>query len=97
MPTYDYRCEACRHTFEKTHSIKAPPIRKCPKCGKLKVKIVIGRGSGVLFKGTGFYQTDYRSKSYTDAASKDKPATPTADKSASTPPPPAKNDKSPSK
>ncbi len=88
MPTYDYRCEACGHAFEQTHSIKAEPIRKCPKCSKLKVKIVIGRGSGVLFKGSGFYQTDYRSKSYTDAANKDKPASPL---------PPAKPDKSPSK
>lgn len=80
MPTYDYRCAACGHHFEKSHSIKADPIRKCPKCGKFKLKIVIGRGSGVLFKGSGFYQTDYRSKSYKEAASKDKPCSPEAPK-----------------
>ncbi len=71
MPTYDYRCEACSHVFEQFQSIKAEPIRKCPKCGKLKVKRVIGHGGGVLFKGSGFYETDYRSKSYKEAASKD--------------------------
>lgn len=71
MPTYDYRCEACSHQFEAFQSIKADPIRKCPKCSKSKVKRVIGAGGGILFKGTGFYQTDYRSKSYSDAAGKD--------------------------
>ncbi len=73
MPTYDYRCDACGHTFEKSHSIKADPIRKCPQCKKLAVKIVIGGGSGILFKGSGFYQTDYRSKSYNEAKNKDNP------------------------
>ena len=73
MPTYDYRCEACKHEFEKFQSMKDSPIKKCPKCGKAKAKRVIGSGAGILFKGSGFYQTDYRSKSYSDGASKDAP------------------------
>lgn len=73
MPTYDYRCHECGHEFEKFQSIKAPSIRKCPKCGKLKVKRLVGAGAGIIFKGSGFYQTDYRSDSYRKAAEKDKP------------------------
>ncbi len=63
MPTYDYRCEACKHHFEEFHSMTAKPIRKCPKCGKLAVKRLIGSGAGVIFKGSGFYQTDYKKTS----------------------------------
>ena len=74
MPTYEYACEACKHTFEKFHSMSEAPVKKCPKCGKNKVKRLISRGGGILFKGSGFYQTDYRSKSYTDASKKDSPA-----------------------
>jgi len=73
MPTYDYKCEACGHAFEMFQSITASPIRKCPKCGQLKVKRLIGTGSGVIFRGSGFYQTDYRSASYREGAEKDKP------------------------
>ncbi len=73
MPTYDYECEACKHTFEKFQPITESAIRKCPKCGKLKVRRLIGAGGGVIFKGSGFYQTDYRSDSYRKAAEKDKP------------------------
>ena len=73
MPTYEYRCSACDHTFELFQSIKAPSVRKCPQCGKLKVKRIIGIGAGVIFKGSGFYQTDYRSESYRKGAEKDKP------------------------
>jgi putative FmdB family regulatory protein len=76
MPTYEYRCEACDHEFERFQSIKAPSIRKCPECGKLKVKRLIGIGAGVIFKGSGFYQTDYRSDAYKKAAEKDKPSKP---------------------
>jgi putative FmdB family regulatory protein len=68
MPTYDYRCDACGHAFEKFQSITAAPLRKCPKCGKNKVKRLLGTGAGVIFKGSGFYQTDYRSESYKSAA-----------------------------
>lgn len=70
MPTYVYECTACAHRFEKFQSIKAAPVKSCPKCRK-KVQRLIGAGGGVLFKGSGFYQTDYRSKSYTDAAKKE--------------------------
>ncbi len=63
MPTYDYVCEACQYAFEKFHSMKDEPVKKCPECGKLKVKRLIGSGGGIIFKGTGFYQTDYKSTS----------------------------------
>ena len=72
MPTYDYECDACGQAFEMFQSMKASPIRKCPKCGKLKVRRLIGTGAGIIFKGSGFYQTDYRSESYRQAAQKDK-------------------------
>ncbi len=75
MPTYEYACEACGHRFEQFQSITAKPLRKCPKCGKLKVKRLISSGGGFLFKGSGFYQTDYRPKSYHESAKKDKPET----------------------
>jgi putative FmdB family regulatory protein len=68
MPTYEYRCEACGNKFEKFQSITAAPIRKCPKCGKNKVRRLIGTGAGLIFKGSGFYITDYRSDSYKNAA-----------------------------
>ena len=72
MPTYDYECRDCGHAFEKFQSITASSIRKCPDCGKLKVKRLIGAGAGIIFKGSGFYQTDYRSSSYKKAAESDK-------------------------
>jgi putative FmdB family regulatory protein len=78
MPTYEYKCEACGFEFEKFQSIKSSPIRKCPHCGKNRVKRLIGIGAGVIFKGGGFYQTDYRSEAYKTAAKADtgdKPAT----------------------
>ncbi len=64
MPTYDYECSACGHKFEEYQSIKAKPLRKCPACAKNTVKRLIGTGAGIIFKGSGFYQTDYRSESY---------------------------------
>lgn len=67
MPTYDYVCEDCDHQFELFQSIKAKPIRKCPNCGKLTVHRLIGAGAGIIFKGSGFYETDYRSDSYKKA------------------------------
>src|SRR5207253_10637728 len=75
MPTYEYQCEACGHRFEKFQSITAAPIRKCPACKKSKVKRLIGTGAGLLFKGSGFYITDYRPDSYNKAAKADAPAT----------------------
>ena len=64
MPTYDYECSACNHTLELFQSITAKHIKKCPECGKLKLKRLIGAGSTIIFKGSGFYQTDYRSEEY---------------------------------
>jgi putative FmdB family regulatory protein len=72
MPTYEYKCDACGHAFEKFQSITSSPIKKCPKCGKSKVRRLIGTGSGMIFKGSGFYITDYRSESYQNAAKADK-------------------------
>ncbi len=74
MPTYDYRCSKCDHTWELFQSITAEPVRKCPECGKSSAKRVIGPGAGVIFRGSGFYQTDYRSDSYKKGAAADKKA-----------------------
>ena len=71
MPTYDYHCQACDHKFEKFQSIMADPVRKCPTCGENKVRRLIGAGGAVIFKGSGFYATDYRSESYKAAAKAD--------------------------
>jgi putative FmdB family regulatory protein len=82
MPTYEYACDGCGHEFEKFQSITASTLRKCPECGKLKLRRLIGTGAGVIFKGSGFYQTDYRSDSYGKAAQADKPAEKSADSGA---------------
>ena len=74
MPTYDYQCNACDHTFELFQSIKDPVKRKCPECGKNKLRRLFGTGAAIIFKGSGFYQTDYRSKSYKKRAADDKKA-----------------------
>jgi len=78
MPTYDYSCDACRHEFEVFEPITAEPQRKCPKCKKNKLRRLFGAGAGLIFKGSGFYQTDYRGESYKKAAEADKPKTDTA-------------------
>lgn len=62
MPTYDYKCEHCGHAFELMQKMTAKVKRKCPKCGKLKLIRLIGPGAGIIFKGTGFYETDYKHK-----------------------------------
>ncbi len=72
MPTYEYVCGKCGHEFERFHSILAEPVKKCPECGKNAVTRKIGMGGGVLFKGGGFYETDYRSEGYTKAAEAEK-------------------------
>jgi putative FmdB family regulatory protein len=72
MPTYDYVCEACGHKFEAFQSIKAEPIKICPACEKNTVRRLIGMGGGIIFKGSGFYCTDYRDSSYKAAAKSDK-------------------------
>ncbi len=74
MPTYEYRCNACDNKWDEFQSIKAVPTKKCPKCRKAKAERIISAGGGIIFKGSGFYQTDYRSDSYkkgADAAKKD--------------------------
>ena len=73
MPTYDYLCDACGHTFEEFQYIKEEPLRKCPVCSKLKLRRLIGAGAAIVFKGSGFYQTDYRSESYKKGESAAKP------------------------
>ena len=67
MPTYDYLCNNCSHTFEKFQSITAKALRKCPACGTMQLKRLIGTGSGIIFKGNCFYETDYRSENYKEA------------------------------
>ncbi|MCH8046921.1 MAG: zinc ribbon domain-containing protein [Planctomycetes bacterium] len=74
MPTYDYECDACGHEFELFQSIKDSVKRKCPECGRLKLRRLFGIGAAVMFKGSGFYETDYRSDSYKKAAAADKKA-----------------------
>ncbi len=68
MPTYEYQCDACEHNFDEFQSITDKPLKKCPKCGKRKLRRIFGAGAAILFKGSGFYQTDYRSESYKAAA-----------------------------
>jgi putative FmdB family regulatory protein len=75
MPTYEYECNACGHAFERFQSITAAPVKRCPECGKAKVKRLMGTGAGLIFKGSGFYITDYRSESYDQAKKSDAPAT----------------------
>ena len=75
MPTYDYQCERCGHEFELFQSISETPKRKCPECGKNQLRRMFGTGAAVMFKGSGFYQTDYRSDSYKKAAKADKEST----------------------
>jgi putative FmdB family regulatory protein len=71
MPTYEYRCGNCGHEFERFQSITARALRKCPRCGRSSLNRLIGTGAGVIFKGSGFYETDYRSESYKQAQKKE--------------------------
>ncbi len=70
MPTYEYQCKKCRKRLEASQSIIAKPLTKCPKCGG-RLQRLLGSGSGFLFKGSGFYITDYRSQSYREAKKKE--------------------------
>lgn len=72
MPTYEYRCTACEHLWEEFESITSKPMQKCPSCNKKKAERLISAGGGIIFKGTGFYETDYRSESYKKGAKADK-------------------------
>jgi putative FmdB family regulatory protein len=71
MPTYEYKCDACGNGFDEYQSFSDKPLKKCPKCKKSKLRRLFGTGAAVLFKGSGFYQTDYRSESYKSAAKAD--------------------------
>jgi len=75
MPTYEYKCDACGASFERFQPITALPIRKCPQCRKSKVRRLISSGAGLIFKGSGFYATDYRSEAYRKSAQSDSGAT----------------------
>ncbi len=95
MPTYDYRCSECGHTFEELQSIAAEPLKVCPNCGKESLKRVLGSGAGMIFKGSGFYLTDYKkSGGETKKKSKEKKETKTESKksSESSDSPPTKSD-----
>ncbi len=70
MPTYEYECRACGHTFEEFQSMTAGALRKCPKCRKLKLQRLVGAGAGIIFKGSGFYETDYKRKGESGSAAK---------------------------
>jgi putative FmdB family regulatory protein len=78
MPTYDYVCDGCGHKFEEMQSFSADPLKECPECHELKLRRLFGTGAAILFKGGGFYETDYRSEGYKSAAK--------ADTSSTTPP-----------
>lgn len=84
MPTYEYVCDGCEHQFDELQSFSDPVLTKCPKCKKNKLRRLFGTGAAVLFKGSGFYETDYRSDSYKSAQKKDSEAAS----------PPAKTEKS---
>jgi putative FmdB family regulatory protein len=78
MPTYDYVCDGCGHAFELFQSMTDSVKKTCPKCGKKKLRRLIGAGGAIVFKGSGFYKTDYRSESYKKAAAADSGAKPSS-------------------
>ena len=75
MPTYEYECDACGHKFERFQQISENPLKTCPKCREKKLRRLIGTGAAILFKGSGFYQTDYRTKEYEERAAAEKKGT----------------------
>ena len=102
MPTYDYVCDACGHKFEEMQSFKADILKTCPKCAKDSLRRLFGTGAAILFKGGGFYETDYRSDGYKSSEKADsaasKPAeTSTTTSPSSTPTPATGGTKSPAK
>ena len=84
MPTYEYACPKCGHAFEQFQSMRDEPLKKCPKCHKAGLKRLVGHGAGLIFKGTGFYITDYKNKPRPKEGA-EKPATPAADKKPAAP------------
>jgi putative FmdB family regulatory protein len=104
MPTYEYACSKCGHQFEKYQSMSDKPLEVCPKelCGqkkwgKGKIKKLIGAGAGLIFKGSGFYITDYRSEKYKAAAKKESGGGETKPTGSSTESKPAKTESSATK
>jgi putative FmdB family regulatory protein len=102
MPTYEYSCQKCGQNFDAFQSMRDEPFRECPKelCrlpkwGHGKVKRLLGTGAGLIFKGSGFYSTDYRSDSYKEAAKKEAPASSSGEEKSATPKEPAKDSSSP--
>jgi len=79
MPTYDYRCQACGHTFDELQSFSEPPLTKCPACKKNKLERLFGGGGAIIFKGSGFYETDYRRAGDAKANGDAKAETPAAE------------------
>ncbi len=80
MPTYQYECQSCGHAFERFQSMNDEPVKRCPEC-RCKVKRLIGTGAGIIFKGSGFYETDYRSSSYTESKKKEETSSSSESKS----------------
>jgi putative FmdB family regulatory protein len=91
MPTYEYLCPKCGHEFELFQSMRDEPLKKCPKCKKAGVKRLVGGGAGLIFKGTGFYITDYKKKTGTSSDGGGKPAAESKPAAPAAPPAPAKN------
>jgi putative FmdB family regulatory protein len=85
MPTYDYQCDGCGHTFEEFQYFSEEKLKDCPKCHEATLRRLFGTGAAVLFKGSGFYETDYRSDSYKASAKKESEATKGATGTPSTP------------
>jgi putative FmdB family regulatory protein len=85
MPTYEYTCTKCGYAFEQFQSMKDAPLKKCPKCSKLGLKRLIGGGAGLIFKGSGFYITDYKNKAASPAASSSAAEKPAASETKSAP------------
>lgn len=85
MPTYDYKCEACGNKLELFQKMSDKPLKTCPACNQDSLKRLIGSGAGIIFKGKGFYCTDYRSDSYKSSSEKDKKSVAAPEKSAPAP------------
>ncbi len=97
MPTYDYKCSACGHTFDELQSFSEPALTKCPKCKKNKLERLFGGGGAIIFKGGGFYETDYRRAGEKPPADEAAPATESKDTKADAPVAPASAAEKPAK